>query len=473
MGPENLLPILLGTAVLLPLISFVIILIAGPKLGKAGEFAGYLSIGAILSAFLLSVAALGIWLGHHWPDSSGHDGAHGGHEAQAVAADHGAHAAPHDHADDAHVDDGHADEKPLVAGAGHHGDEHAAVVVPPSYTGDWYVLGTFGSLRLAINYYIDSLTVCMFCMVTLIATCIHFFASGYMHDELHDVTDHEVVLSDGSHLHRPGRYHRFFQYLSLFCFSMLGLVISGNLAMTFIFWELVGICSYFLIGFYVERRSASTAANKAFIVNRVGDFGMIIGLMALWASLGTLNFGDIDGQSPGMFSQFRPAGADHPLGPDHAYQSVVPDGMVRLAASDRVAEIVRSLPAGSTASEMAAEVNKELPRWRDPELSGQPGGFGYGLWIVAGLGIFCGCVGKSAQFPLHVWLPDAMEGPTPVSALVHSATMVAAGVFLVARFYPVFAPEALFVIAVVGLLTLLIAATIALTASDIKRVLAY
>ena len=106
-------------------------------------------------------------------------------------------------------------------------------------------------------------------------------------------TDHEVTLSDGHHLHRPGRFHRFFQYLSLFCFSMLGIVIAGNIAMVFVFWELVGICSYFLIGFYIERKSASNAANKAFIVNRVGDFGMIIGLMALLASLGTFAFGDM------------------------------------------------------------------------------------------------------------------------------------------------------------------------------------
>ncbi len=128
------------------------------------------------------------------------------------------------------------------------------------------------------------------------------------------MTDHEVTLSDGHHLHRQGRFHRFFQYLSLFCFSMLGIVIAGNIAMVFVFWELVGICSYFLIGFYIERKSASTAANKAFIVNRVGDFGMIIGLMALFGSLGTFAFGDIDTQRQrqdrpsehGIFSQVRP-----------------------------------------------------------------------------------------------------------------------------------------------------------------------
>jgi NADH-quinone oxidoreductase subunit L len=214
---------------------------------------------------------------------------------------------------------------------------------------------------------------------------------------------------------------------------MLGLVLAGNLFMVFVFWELVGICSYFLIGFYIERKSASNAANKAFIVNRVGDFGMLIGLMALWASLGTFAFGDTknaDGAviEQGIFSQVRPE--------ENHYALTVPEGMAELAA-----------PGESHA--------------------------GYWLLVVAGLGIFCGCVGKSAQFPLHVWLPDAMEGPTPVSALVHSATMVAAGVYLVGRFYPVFTPEVLLVIALVGCFTLFMAATIALVATDIKRVLAY
>src|SRR5687768_7866233 len=302
----------------------------------------------------------------------------------------------------------------------------------------------------------------MFCMVTLIATLIHFYAMGYMHDELHDITDHEVHLASGEDLKRPGRYPRFFQYLSLFCFSMLGLVLAGNIAMVFVFWELVGICSYFLIGFYIERRSASNAANKAFIVNRVGDFGMIIGLMALWSSLGTFAFGDIERvdaagikvKEPGIFSQVRP-------GPSHAL--IVPDGMVQEDAAEEVAMIVNDharIPGGLANAE--SEITSRTSQWRAQ-------GYGYWLLVVAGIGIFCGCVGKSAQFPLHVWLPDAMEGPTPVSALVHSATMVAAGVYLVGRFYPVFTPEALLVIAVIGCFTLFMAATIALVATDIKR----
>ena len=298
---------------------------------------------------------------------------------------------------------------------------------------------------MSVGYYIDGLSVAMFFMVTLVATCIHVYSFGYMHEELHDVTDALAPLSDGKPLVRKGRFPRFFQYLSLFCFSMLGLVLAGNIAQVFVFWELVGVCSYFLIGFYHERRSASNAANKAFIVNRVGDFGMIIGLTVLWTALGTFSFADTKDPSgaakPGIFSQVRPAQSHHAL--------IVPDGMVQTAAA------------------------------ADPATLGVPletlrkQGYGYWLLVIAGLGIFCGCVGKSAQFPLHVWLPDAMEGPTPVSALIHAATMVAAGVYLVGRFYPVFAPEVLLVIALVGCVTLFIAATIAITATDIKRVLAY
>lgn len=368
MDLSTTLPTLLGIAWLLPLASFVMIVFFGKHMGSHGKGAAILACGAIITACVLSVVALLLWH-QHFPFP-----ASGSHEAV---------------------------------------EEHAASAVPPEFHGQWYTLAKVGKLSLTIGYYVDALTVAMFAMVTLIASCIHVYAFGYMHEELHDVTDHEVTLADGHHLHRPGRFHRFFQYLSLFCFSMLGLVISGNLAMTFVFWELVGICSYFLIGFYFERKSASTAANKAFIVNRIGDFGFIIGLMALFGALGTFNFGGEDG----LFNLIRPAAKDHAI--------TVPDGMT------------------------------------------------YELLVVAGLGIFCGCVGKSAQFPLQTWLPDAMEGPTPVSALVHSATMVAAGVFLVGRCYPLFTQEVLVVIAYIGCITLFIAATIAIVAVDIKRVLAY
>ncbi len=408
------LPTLLLIAWLLPLASFAVIVIgySAPQLldlrvrYATQRYAGYLAVGAIVAGFLISIYSLfGVWLLEH-PLSAG---AHPVEEQPDTLG-------------------GTPSPLRLVAVETEHteeGAEHATNGPPPYIAGDWYALGVFGDLKLTIGYYIDTLTIVMFCMVTLIASAIHIYALGYMHDELHDVTDHEVTLSDGQHLHRRGRFYRFFQYFSLFSFSMLGICISGNLAMTFVFWELVGICSYFLIGFYIERHSATTAGNKAFIVNRIGDFGMLIGMMALWSSLGTFSFGDVtvtrpDGttfQERGIFSMLHTEANGFELAP--------PDGM---------------------------------SQW---------------MLFVAGVGIFCGCMGKSAQFPLHTWLPDAMEGPTPVSALVHSATMVAAGVFLVGRVYPIFTPEALLVIAVIGCITLFLAATIAITAVDIKRVLAY
>ncbi|MBN1911265.1 MAG: NADH-quinone oxidoreductase subunit L [Pirellulales bacterium] len=407
------LPVLLATAWLLPLGSFALIVLFGPWMGRRGVGAGYLATGAIVVSFVLSLIALLGWLSHHPIADAGHHAAETvehGHEAAA------SHAAP------------------------------AEALKPVA--GDWYALGRFGSLAITIGYYIDSLTLVMFTMVTLVASCIHFYSFGYMHEELGIVTDPLVRKANGRLLKRKGRFHRFYQYLSLFCFSMLGLVISGNVAMVFIFWELVGICSYLLIGFYIERKSASNAANKAFIVNRVGDFGMLIGLMVLWSTLGTFSFG-------GIFEQVRPADAGHEL--------IVPDGMVHAAAADEIEQITLT---AATPEEANQAIETATPGWRNA---------GYGQWllIIAGLGIFCGCVGKSAQFPLHVWLPDAMEGPTPVSALIHAATMVAAGVYLVGRFYPVFTPEVLLVIAYVGCITLFMAATIAITATDIKRVLAY
>ena len=185
------------------------------------------------------------------------------------------------------------------------------MVAPVS--GDWYVLARFGSLRLTIGYYIDSLTVAMFCMVTLVASCIHVYSIGYMHDELSEVTD-RGPLGRWPAGGRRGRYSRFYQYLSLFCFSMLGLVVAGNMAMVFVFWELVGICSYLLIGFWPSEERVN-AANKAFIVNRVGDFGMIVGLMAIWTGMGTFSFGDYQrGRRPvtsRAFSARSPAVNEH------------------------------------------------------------------------------------------------------------------------------------------------------------------
>jgi NADH-quinone oxidoreductase subunit L len=442
---------LLATAWLLPLASFVVILFIGKFLGHHGKGGGYVAVGAIVTSCILSfVAMVGVWLPNHpvaevTPHEE-HAIEHSAHEQQQAAIQ-------EEVAEDTDItrpvprsDKTATGESAVTA--------HAREPNPPPtyYYGDWYKLGEFGKLKITIGYYIDALTVTMFCMVTFIASCVHIYALGYMHDELHEpYVDHEVTLANGKHLHRRGRFYRFFQYLSLFSFSMLGIVIAGNVAMVFVFWELVGICSYFLIGFYIERHSASTAANKAFVVNRVGDFGMLIGMMALWASLGTFAFGDkqdAEGKTvlteagaiaePGLFTQLRPESSGYRLAPPAAM----------------VAEEARMRSGGE--SEAA-----------NPAKAGQ------WLLFIAGVGIFCGCVGKSAQFPLHTWLPDAMEGPTPVSALVHSATMVAAGVYLVGRFYPAFSPEALLVIAVIGCITLTLAATIDITAVDIKRVLAY
>jgi NADH-quinone oxidoreductase subunit L len=245
---------------------------------------------------------------------------------------------------------------------------------------------------LDVGIYVDSLTVSMFSMITFVATLVHIFSIGYMAEDK--------------------RYPRFFTYLALFCFSMLGLVIGGTTLQLFIFWELVGLCSYLLIGFWYEKKSASNAAIKAFVVNRVGDFGFLIGFGILFFHLGNVTL-------PQMWKLLGTAGLGHAI----------------------------SLPGA-------------------PEFSAT-------LLTIMGIGLFCGAVGKSAQFPLHVWLPDAMEGPTPVSALIHAATMVAAGVYLVGRIFPILTPDAKLVIAIIGCTTLTMAALIAVAQSDIKKVLAY
>jgi NADH-quinone oxidoreductase subunit L len=331
---------------------------------------------------------------------------------------------------------------------------------------------------LQLGFKIDNLSSLMFVMVTFIATLIHVFSMGYMADELQtEVEDHQVHTAHG-HLHRRGRFGRFFMFLSLFCFSMLNLVLADNLFQVFLSWELVGICSYLLIGFYTERQSASNAANKAFITNRIGDAGFILGLLILWTSIGTFNFdelfqrvrsplndahgslqlagqfvrGDLDADSAAIGHQslkYNPSGSQIVLFPralpellkDH-YHGIGPDRNDRVEVHDAA----------------KPKQHSSMPYW---------------LLVAAGLGIFLGCVGKSAQFPLQVWLPDAMEGPTPVSALIHAATMVAAGVYLVGRCYPLFTYEALLVIAYTGGITLFVAATVAIVMTDIKKVLAY
>src|SRR4051794_29943008 len=248
-----------------------------------------------------------------------------------------------------------------------------------------------GSFEVLFNLAVDNLTAVVLIVVTTIGMLVHVYSIGYM-------------------AHDPSRW-RFFAYLNLFMFSMLLLVLADNFVLLFAAWELVGLSSYLLIGFWYSRRSAALAAKKAFLVNRVGDFGFALGIAAVWTTVGTLNFGTE--ADPGAFQ-------------------LLPE----------------ALHAGAI----------------------QP-------WMMAGivLLLFCGAVGKSAQFPLHVWLPDAMEGPTPVSALIHAATMVNAGVYFVARANPLFseAPGAMVLVASIGIFTAILAASIALTQRDIKRVLAY
>jgi NADH-quinone oxidoreductase subunit L len=425
---------LLMAAWLLPLAGFLIEIVWGFWWSRLSKTPAYLAVACIGLGFVCSLSALVYWGEQtHWVALQGH-----GHEAgehSAGADPHAAHAAEAAHP-------GHETHP-----AEH--DEHALATAQAApnatYSGTLYTLAHFGALRVSIDYYIDSLTLLMFTMVTLIATCIHVFAIGYMSDELtEDYVDHQVHTSHHGHLHRPGRFYRFFAFLSLFCFSMLGLVLAGNIFLVFIFWELVGVCSYFLIGFYTERKSASTAANKAFIMNRVGDFGFLIGLMIVWTWFGTFQFADghVAGKpAPGLFSMVR--------GNDGQW-------------------LTQTSPTGQTDVVLRDGQNETLL-----DAAGSPRTIPYFLLVAAGLGIFGGCIGKSAQFPLQTWLPDAMEGPTPVSALVHSATMVAAGVYLTGRFYPMFTPEVLLTISYIGCITLFVGATIAVVATDIKRVLAY
>jgi NADH-quinone oxidoreductase subunit L len=255
---------------------------------------------------------------------------------------------------------------------------------------------------------------------------------------------------------------------------MLNLVLADNLFQVFLSWELVGICSYLLIGFYYERRSAANAANKAFITNRVGDAGFIVGLLILWTYVGTFNFQEIferircpakdaNGQMVKLAFQDKIVRANLVEEDKEGQRLIVAkDGM----GSHAVLFLGRPQPEALDGSEPVLKIAAD---YRKRDFDAMP----YWLLVAAGLGIFLGCVGKSAQFPLHVWLPDAMEGPTPVSALIHAATMVAAGVYLVGRTFPLFTPEALLVIAYTGGITLFVAATIAMVMTDIKKVLAY
>ena len=249
----------------------------------------------------------------------------------------------------------------------------------------WIDLGNVpgvGPLQIKMGVVIDNLTAIMLAMVTLISLLVHLYSTGYMAGDKN--------------------YGRYFAFLGIFTFSMLGIVLSDNLFAIYIFWELVGLSSYLLIGFFFEKQSAADAQKKAFLANRVGDIGMWLGILILYSQFHTFSF----------------------------------------------EQIYANLAAGKFA-------------------------LSHGWLTAAGILLFMGCVGKSAQFPLHIWLPDAMEGPTPVSALIHAATMVAAGVYFVARIFVVLTPDALHVIAFTGACTAFMAATIAITQNDIKRVLAY
>lgn len=271
----------------------------------------------------------------------------------------------------------------------HESGTEEAVAFPVKYAG-WFETGRAEHpyhLDVSFSLRADPLSSMMTCMITFVGTLIAIFASGYMNGD-------------------PG-YARFFAGVSLFVFAMTTLVLADNFLLLFLGWEGVGLCSYLLIGHWFSKPSAANAARKAFLVTRIGDVGMFIGIMLVWFSYGyRLDYG-------GVFE--------------------------RIGELDRAGELDR------------------------------------GVLLAACLLLFCGAVGKSAQFPLHVWLPDAMEGPTPVSALIHAATMVTAGVYLVARCTPMFilVPEAQLVVAGIGAITALLAALIALTQNDLKRVLAY
>ena len=295
---------------------------------------------------------------------------------------------------------------------------------------EWISVGDFTG---NFTFFVDQLTLVMLMVVTGIGTLIAIYASGYMAGD-------------------PG-YFRFFAYICLFIVAMSILVLGGNLLMLFLGWEGVGLSSYLLIGYYYRKPSAVAAAKKAFIVNRVGDFGFALGLMLTFAVFGSI-----------AYTEILPAASD--MNPD-AHHSQVDDSQTiighELAAADGVEELqVHEAPILSPGAELAKIAAGDAD-WKHTAL----------LWIPFLL--MLGAFGKSAQLPLHVWLPDAMEGPTPVSALIHAATMVTAGVYMIARLMPVFqlSPSALPTVAIIGGITAFFAATIALCQYDIKRVWAY
>src|SRR5262245_18093003 len=345
---------------LFPLLSFAIITLTPIRKSKAAS--GWLAIGLMVAA---TVVALGV----------------GGEVAQGIRV----------------KEDGTAEV--LASGEAHtaEGETFAFPEANIVRTFRWAPAG--GDASVTMGYYIDPAAAAMLLMVTITSTCIHLFSMGYMaHDE---------------------RQSRFFSFISLFTAAMLLMVLASNMLLFFMAWELMGLCSYLLIGFWYDKVYADSrqitprqAAIKAFITTRVGDALFMVGLAYLWTEAGTLEFGVGEGQ---IFN----------------------------------AEFLKRIAETPTA-------------------------LGITTATAIALLLFAGTVGKSAQFPLHVWLPDAMEGPTPVSALIHAATMVAAGVFLVGRTYPIFVVSgALPIVATIGAITALGAALIAVEQFDIKRILAY
>src|SRR6476660_921312 len=261
----------------------------------------------------------------------------------------------------------------------------------------WVQVGTF---RADFGLGMDRLSAVYACFITFVGLLIHIFATGYMHGDK--------------------GFYRFFAYLNLFMFSMLTLVLADNFLLMFVGWEGVGLCSYLLIGYYIDRKEAGDAAKKAFITNRIGDWGFVLGIMLTFFVTGSVSF------------LANPAAGE----------------VTHTALSFFQTRPVESFTAGAI-------------------LAG-------GATSIAVL-LFIGAAGKSAQIPLYVWLPDAMAGPTPVSALIHAATMVTAGVYMIVRCSEIFvhAPTAMFIVAIIGAATALFAATIGLAQNDIKKVLAY
>ena len=354
---------------LIPAVSFWLILFFGKRLPKGGSEIG---VTALAIAFALSCVCVVQWIGRPTdvkPEPAAHATAeteHGGAEAEPAEKD------------------VHVEESGVTTGE--EGEEHAehAVRAPVERSFTWWENGPF---KIKAGILVDGLTVMMLFVVTFISLLVHVYSTSYMHGDR--------------------RYTYFFAALSLFTASMLLLVVSDNMLQLLVGWELVGLCSFMLIGHWWEEQENSDAALKAFFTTRVGDAGLMIGIVILFFAAGhTFNINDINQAALG-------------------------------------------------------------------------GGIAHGVLLAGAVGLFCGVIGKSAQFPLHTWLPDAMAGPTPVSALIHAATMVVAGVYLVARVYGVFweafSIEAggVNLVALIGGITVIIAALLAFVQADIKKVLAY